>query len=563
MPDDKIIRFDVETSGGGDSRIGDNSRRLLNSGDYNKILSEAERQYSSLGEKAAFLKQRLDEIRKDRWDYESSERNRISNEEVDPIQRERKLGFLRSEIQSSPESFAFRDFSKQVQELINLAKKRAVDEERNKKDQERIVEEEKSRNRSDLDIDGESIKSGLSSVLRGGIIGGFIGALGVDLVRELGQKFVQFGRDGYETLRRENDLKRTVSITKDFANDAYLSRLNLSRDQFFDLSLQTAYSRRSGYDLERETLSRSLYGRAYGLTPEEFSSFDKFVNPGKNGINTTDLNEGMNSLKLIANIIERSEQHGILGVSGSDISMLPEKIQQVNSIIGTQFASGEKTDVNTAINLMIAGQKIGGRFSDTRLGETVGSLNSSIQNPGNAGMRAFIFESLRRSDPSASYTDILARMEQGASSENLQAILPSINKLPQGELRRAMLYRLFRNWNTANRMDIPGNITSLLNQLEEKPIDDQTFRGLTFRSELKNDVLTTELDRSWKAIQNAVSQTASNTAKMLDQLLKISPSSLLQQLQTGGVVKQSPFQQNYYFHNILEAGSPTGEQLSK
>jgi hypothetical protein len=165
---------------------------------------------------------------------------------------------------------------------------------------------------------------------------------------------------------------------------------------------------------------------------------------------------------IIADLLLRSEKNGILGVSGNDFSRLPEKISAIGDIMAMQRGNGETVDSNFATSMAIAGDKIGGRFGDDRLGESLGRIDSSIKNPTNGGMRAYIYQMLQRANPGGSYTDIMGQMENGASGENLKAILPQIAQMQQGEMRRMVLFQLTKNWQDAIRLDNSGSLEEMI-----------------------------------------------------------------------------------------------------
>ena len=135
--------------------------------------------------------------------------------------------------------------------------------------------------------------------------------------------------------------------------------------------------------------------------------------------------------------------------------------------------SGEKADSLSAVNFMSAGMRIGGRFGDDRAAEVYGRMNESIRNPSNPGMKAFIFEMLKRSNPGASFTDIQGMMENGATGDNLRAILPSISKMPQGEMRRMVLYRLTKNMQDAIRLDSAGSLDAMIKESNNKGVSSE------------------------------------------------------------------------------------------
>ncbi len=266
---------------------------------------------------------------------------------------------------------------------------------------------------------------------------------------------------GLQSVKDENKLSAKFDIDRgNFATDSYDG---LSSNELKQYILSQANSRTSATDIQNISKKRLDLKFGYGLEDNDVQGFDRFRQQDSRGT------EGS---RLIADILLRSERRGILGVSGSDFTLLPQKIEQVANIMTLQKSNGESVDSNSAIGLIMAGTKIGGRFGDDRAGEAFGRIDSNIKNPGNPGMKAFIFEQLRRANPKGNYTDILADMENGASSHNLNAILPSISRMPQGEMRRMMLHQFTGNWQDARRLDGAGNLDEMLKSLKEHPISD-------------------------------------------------------------------------------------------
>lgn len=233
----------------------------------------------------------------------------------------------------------------------------------------------------------------------------------------------------------------------------------LSPTDLKEYILDQARSRTSSKNIEQISKQRLDLKYGYGLDDGSTQRFDQFRQQGSA--------EGS---RLIADILSRSEKGGILGISKTDFTLLPQKIEQVANLMSIQKANGEKVDSNTALNLISAGTKIGGRFGDDRASEAFGRIDSSIKNPGSAGMKAFIFEELRKANPHASYTDLLAMQENGASKDNLRAILPDIARVPKGEYRRMMLHQLTGNWQDAKRLDQAGSLEEMLSSLNNKPL---------------------------------------------------------------------------------------------
>lgn len=310
---------------------------------------------------------------------------------------------------------------------------------------------------------------------------------------------------GMDDWRKESEVSATFDINRDtfgrmarggggrasdfgLDNDDYkmqILRISKERGQ--------AYDKNGNYVAEDVAYNQLAIQKGYGLNDQEVGRFNKFNNQ-----DTTQ----RDASRIIVDLLSRSEKQGILGVSGRDFSRLPEKLDVMNTIMTQQKMSGEKVDSSTAIDLVMAGQKIGGRFGDDRAGEVFGRIGESIKNPDNPGMKAYMFEMLRRANPNASYTDIQGMMENGASRENLQAVLPEISKMPKGEMRRMMLYKLTKNWQDANRLDDTNGLDEMLGALKTGTISDVDAKKKFGETDVRVERNLAALDELGKIIKN-------------------------------------------------------------
>lgn len=328
-----------------------------------------------------------------------------------------------------------------------------------------------------------------------GAAGGSMAALGVvAVVAAVALAIKQLYGMGMEDWRTESKVNATFDINRDTfgkGGDAF----GLSNTDYKEFILSAAKSRGSATNVQDIARKELSFMKGYGLNEGEVRNFDKF--------NYQDIT-GRDGTMVIVDILTRAEKQGILGVSAGDFSRLPEKIEQVGNIMAYQKMSGEKVNSLDAVNFMSAGSQIGGRFGDDRASEVYGRMNESIKNPSNPGMKAFIYEMLKKSNPNASFTDIQGMMENGASGENLQAILPQISKMPQGEMRRMVLFQLTKNMQDAIRLDGAGNLDAMLKSSRDMGVTPQEAKS---------------------RYDQAMERTATNQAAM-DQLGKIISNSL-------------------------------------
>ena len=297
---------------------------------------------------------------------------------------------------------------------------------------------------------------------------------------------------GIDDWRTESKVNATFNIDRDTFGKGG-DDFGLDNKEYKEFFLQAAKSRGSAQNIEDIGRKELSLIKGYGLSQGEVQAFDKF--------NYQDV-RGKDGTAVIIDILSRSEKQGILGVSGGDFSRLPEKIEQVSNIMAFQKMSGEKVDSLAAVNFMAAGSQIGGRFGDDRASEVYGRMNESIKNPSNPGMKAFIFEMLKKANPGASFTDLQGMMENGASGDNLKAILPSIAKMPQGEMRRMVLYQLTKNMQDAIRLDKAGNLNAMINGVDNKGVGSAEAQSRYNEAMKRTENNLAALDQLGKIIEN-------------------------------------------------------------
>lgn len=297
---------------------------------------------------------------------------------------------------------------------------------------------------------------------------------------------------GMDDWRTESKVNSTFNIDRDSFGKGG-DDFGMDNKEYKEFFLQSAKSRGLAEDIEDIGRKQLSLIRGYGLNENEVRTFDKFNYQETNNRDGT---------TMIFDILSRSEKQGILGVSNGDFSRLPEKIEQVGNIMSMQKMSGEKVDSISAINFMSAGSKIGGRFGDDRASEVYGRMNESIKNPSNPGMKAYIFEMLKKSNPGASFTDLQGMMENGASGDNLKAILPSISKMPQGEMRRMVLFQLTKNMQDAIRLDGAGNLDTMMKEADSKGISSGQVQSKYDEAMKRTETNLAAMDQLGKIIEN-------------------------------------------------------------
>ena len=325
--------------------------------------------------------------------------------------------------------------------------------------------------------------------------GGAIATLGVvAVVAAVAMAIKQLYGMGMEDWRTESKVNSTFNIDRDTFGKGG-DTFGMANKEYKEFILASAKSRGSANDIENYSRRSMSLIKGYGLSDNEAQSYDKF--------NYQDVTKRDGTM-VIVDILDRAEKQGILGVSGGDFSRLPEKIEQVANIMSIQKMSGEKVNSLAAVNFMSAGAQIGGRFGDDRAGEVYGRMNESIKNPSNPGMKAYIYQMLRKNNPNASFTDIQGMMEDGASGENLKAILPQISKMPQGEMRRMVLFQLTKNMQDAIRLDGAGNLDAMIGSVDSKGISSTDAQKKYNEAMKRTETNQSSMDQLGKIIHNSL-----------------------------------------------------------
>lgn len=498
---EKVIRISVEDSGVSSKvqRIGQDIREAFADKGMTDILEEADKRFSDIREKIKFIKDELKTIRASNESEYGEEVKRISSKGGSAAAKNAEISRLDKN---------YNQEQKTLEKLIE-----ALNKFKDKVDPLKPIPG------GGNGFNTNPYTNALKDLLSGNMIGAVsrvknatesklndvegIGtrlalAFGVATASVVGA--VELLKRGNDDLRSENQLKRVYNSGTNSDSEMVPNAVGLSRQEYNELKLRTGLSRRSGAGLASQTFDRALMRNSYGLNEQDFNGLDRFYRRDNNG-NMKDVS-GMDANRTILDILVRAEKQGLLGIGKNDFTMLPEKIGQVQAIMQMQSNNGERTNAAAAVNLMLAGNRIGGRFGDDRLHEAMGRIDGSIRNPSSPGMRAFMFNLLSKANPGSSYTDILGQMENGASKENLKAIMPSISQLPQGELRRMVLFQLTKNMQDAIRLDASGNLRTMLGQLDQNTIGDADVKRQSDVTGQRNMQFQTALDVTVNYLKN-------------------------------------------------------------
>lgn len=477
MAEEKIVRVSVSGDATGLNktikRAADDLRKSFSNLGLENILKDADKQFDKTSDKIKALSKALDELNKKKVQIFDEKLSNAGNQAN------------RSSIEASQKRYE-EQHGRAVEALNNFNTATASSEE------------------GAAAGGGASAAGGAAAVAAGA-------AIVAALVYVIGKLL----KVGQEELRRDMKMNSVYGGETNFGRNIrehYDTTMGIEQKEYMEMAYRTGISR-GGSDgtLEEDTKKRAWLMNGYGIQEQDAQQFDKFYHSG-----------GSDATVIIAQLLQESRNRGVLGVSNEDFSRIPQALQQVSSIMGMQKNSGEKVDETLALNMVMGGQQLGGRFADDRLGDVSNRINSSIQNPSNGGMKAYVFEMLKRANPDASYTDILAMQENGASAENMQAIMPQILGMKNKEMRRMVLHELTKNWQDANRIsDNPEDFMDMYKG-GGKVKTDQTslFNDIKGRSE----ILTTEFDklmnRAGATLRNfaddAVTTVNTATRKILD-----------------------------------------------
>lgn len=524
------IRLDADASGLNQAarEAKENFRSAFDEiSDYD-ILSNADKAFEKTEERVEAIKKKLEEMRKEMHDSIDDSRGgnafgkaKIRNEEGNKIDTqfnelvkrfERYVKALEKHNQQTGSSGGgfdpMKGYDKYKDKMTPEQYSAWMQKQHDQKAQNMMrMQDEKNSPSALARMGAQSLQGNGAGALQTGaqsVLGGFgLGAggmlLGGAIVGALIMGFKKLFDEGLKLSRAESRSNMLVENKfSGFTGDYNDRDTGLSNSDLVGSGVRVAKSRGfGGENLAMDARNRKYLENAYSLSEGETGGLDRFYKYDKP-------ESRRDGSMIIADLLLRSEKNGILGVSGNDFSRLPEKIASIGDILSMQRGNSERVDSNFATSMVVAGDKIGGRFGDDRLGESMGRIDSSIKNPGNAGMRSYIFQMLQRANPGSSYTDIMGQMENGASGDNLKAILPNIAQMQQGEMRRIVLYQLTKNWQDAIRLDASGNLNEMMkatNGMKSSKGDiDEKFNQVKTRS---GEGLT-NLDQWQNTIESAI-----------------------------------------------------------
>lgn len=514
---DKVLRFTAEDSGYGQTidRMTAKLRSAFSNAGMTDILQDADSRFTKFSDKVRYIQTQLAEIRNNNEQERQEEVQGAVHENIrtgykrsnDAVQKEVSRTYEKEERAIERLIEAFEKFGQKLEDIEDREQ-----ENRGSGGGGRVIPVERGP-RKDDQPNTHRASSAFGNI--------FQIATGVGLER-LGESIIStitgYVKAGTELARNELQINRAFTYDSDKlgtnrANE--LVGLGISNKDYIKSVGEIAASRKSGTNIDNEVFRRLELSGAYGVTGDQFKSLDRFYRPQNSSSGMLD-KSGLDAASTISEILSRADRQGILGVSKNDFTMLPEKIGQVTGLMQQQYAQSERTDANAAINLMLSGQKIGGRFADDRAADTFGKLNEGITNPRSAGGKAFILEALRRANPGLSPLQLEAQMQNGLSEDNIKAIFPAIQHVRSHEMRGRIFQQAFGlDAQSSLRMAEAGSIPAIMQQMHQKG-GDRTDQEKQIRERAVAHTLV--LDQFGKLFSNSVTAFGESINKMIQRL---------------------------------------------
>lgn len=190
------------------------------------------------------------------------------------------------------------------------------------------------------------------------------------------------------------------------------------------------------------------------------------------------------SASITEQFVRELKSSNVYGFGKGDFSMLGEKLDDLGSVmenVGENIEGG--LGAANASNLISAFSRVGGSFSDQRQVQSIGQIDKAIRNPGNEFSQALMFRAIRSQDPNMSLFEIMKRQEQGATPENITAIMDILGKGEKNEntyfnVAQALGLRLGQAENLTNSYLSPdGAFREDLNTFDLGSSSDTDFIG--------------------------------------------------------------------------------------
>jgi hypothetical protein len=517
---DKVLRFTAEDSGYGQTidRMAAKLRGAFSNSGMSDILQEADAKFTNFGDKLKFIRNELNSIKEGNL-VDRDEAIKAATDANDKAGRPRSNDFIQRQASKQAEGEE-KVINRLISSLDSLGNK--VEE----ANSHTVEESGKPPIVPPTEPPKEEPSEG-GGVFGGGV-GGFIGnalsnAVGFGIER-LGERVLGYLSDkigeGINLARRELTIGRQFVLPEDTLNDAggrtkSPYELGINNKEFLEAIANTAGSRRNATGVVDETIARLRLTSAYGVDNNQFGALDKFYRRRNDG-SMLDAS-GMDASRTIIEILSRADKQGILGVSKGDFTMLPEKIGQVTALMGQQYASTERTNAGSAIGIMLAGNRIGGRFGDDRAADTFGRLNEGITNPNNPGMKAYIYEVLRRANPGQSPLQLEGLMQEGLSNpKNSQAIFGGIQNVRSREMRGRILQSLGLDAQSAYRLAGSENLQAFTGGLGAHGLSATEYAQQQAGIKERGEQLTLGTDKAMSYFSNSVTSFGDAVTKFVN-----------------------------------------------
>lgn len=237
------------------------------------------------------------------------------------------------------------------------------------------------------------------------------------------------------------------------------------------------YSKGVGKSLGRANMGDSAINqlaieKRFGLEDGSLNDLNKTSRMGSYGKNGRG-ERGIDSSGIVAGMVTELKSSNAYGFKSGDFSLLGEKISDLSSIMES-FGENSEGGMGgaTASNLISAFSRVGGSFADQRQVGSIGQIDKSIRNPNSEFSQAMMFRAIKAQDPDQSLFDIMKRQEQGATPQNITAVMDVLGKGGDNEntyfnVSQALGLRLGQAQNlTKSYLDPKGDFKDDLNSYE-------------------------------------------------------------------------------------------------
>lgn len=515
---DKVLRFTAEDSGYGQTidRMAAKLRSAFSGagGGMSDILQEADAKFTNFADKLRFIRGELGTIKE-----ANEEERRMAVR--DATQENTKAGSPRSNDAVQRElSKTYEREEKTIDRLIDSLDRFS----------DKVEANSEPGNPGEVPLPPKlppkvppEPEGGGGGAFGGGLIGGFLGGFLSGVGSQIVNGIKRAISEGTELERGELQLNRRIAYNRQFSDSTNneFGRLGITNKQGLEAAANAEATGRygTGDQLNAEVLRRFQLNKGYDIDFGQFGALDRFRRPNATGANSADIN-GFDASRTIIELLQRGARPGgLFDVNKNDFSLANEKVEQVTRLIADQYERTGTTDASGAINLILAGQRIGGRFAGNQAGEAFNNLANGIRNPGTPGLRSLEYAAIHRQHPEKDAYQVEAQLEGGATQENLNAILPIIRRYSL-IAREAILKQLTGNATDAVALARGGSLDAILNT-NGKPLTAGQVNGRITDAQTRGEKTTLEWDKTTTSFSNAVTNFGQSVAKFTNGSIQI------------------------------------------